>query len=150
MSCREFEGALLALLEGTLSRADHARAVRHAASCAACFALVAPMGAELAPVAAEPPASLLPSVLLSTSNAPSRSRWADTWRRWALRPRFASEVAYVGVVMLSVLATLDDTPVEARSARARIVIHELCSEAGILVDRAASLLQRADLQKETP
>lgn len=143
MNCREFEGTLLDLLEGTLSRADHARAVGHTASCAACFALVAPMGADLAPVAAEPPASFLPSVLHSTSEVSPRAGWADTWRRWALRPRFASEVAYVGVVMLSVaLATLDDTPVEARSARARVVIREVCSEAGILVDRAASLLQK--------
>ena len=143
MNCREFEGTLLDLLDGTLSPADHARAVGHAGSCADCFALVAPMGPDLAPVSAEPPASFLPSVLLLTSEASSRARWADTWRRWALRPRFASEVAYVGVVMLSVgLATLDDTPVEARSARARVVIRELCSEAGILVDRAASLLQK--------
>jgi len=143
MNCREFEGMLLELLDGTLSRADHARAIRHTASCAACFDLVAPMGADLSPVGAEPPATLLASVLSSTSEASRRARWADTWRRWALRPRFASEVAYVGVVMLSVgLATLDDTPVEARSARARVVIRELCSEAGILVDRAASLLQK--------
>jgi len=143
MNCREFEGTLLDLLDGTLASAAHAGCVRHAASCAACFALVSPMGADLTPVAAEPPASFLQSVLLSTSEASPHFRWADTWRRWALRPRFASEVAYVGVVMLSVaLATLDDTPVEARSARARVVIRELCSEAGILVDRAASILQK--------
>jgi len=143
MNCREFEGALRDLLDGTLSHDDHLGAVRHAATCAECWGLVAPMGADLAPVTVEPPASLVPSVLRLTSEAARRSRWADTWRRWALRPRFASEVAYVGVVMLSVaVATLDDTPVEARSARARVVIRELCSEAGILVDRAASLLQK--------
>ena len=143
MNCREFEGMLLDLLDGTLAPADHARSVRHAGSCAACFAIVEPMGADLVPVGVEPPASLLPAVLLSTSHPPPRFRWQETWRCWAMRPRFASEVAYVGVVMLSVvLATLDDTPVEARSARARVAIHELCSEAGILVDRAASLLQK--------
>jgi len=143
VNCREFEGALYGLIEGTLASADHARCVRHAASCAACFALVEPMGADLAPVTAEPPASLVPAVISLTSGASPRSRWAETWRGWVMRPRFASEVAYAGVVMLSVaLATLDDTPIEARSARARVVIHELCSEAGILVDRATSLLQK--------
>jgi len=143
MTCREFEGVLADLLDGMLSPEAHARCVGHTASCAACRALVAPMGAALTPVGVEPPASFLPSVLLLTSQATPRVRWAETWRRWALRPRFASEVAYVGVVMLSVaFATLDDTPIEARSARARVVIHELCSEAGILVDRATSLLQK--------
>jgi len=143
MSCREFEDVLADLLDGTIAPAAHARCVAHAASCPACASLVEPMGADLTPVAAEPPASLMPSVLVLTSRATPRVRWAETWRRWALRPRFASEVAYVGVVMLSVaIATLDDTPVEARSARARVVIHEICSEAGILVDRATSLLQK--------
>jgi predicted anti-sigma-YlaC factor YlaD len=143
VNCREFEGALLKLLDGRLASDDHARCVAHAASCTACFSLVEPMGADLTPVAAEPPVSLVPAVLRLTGGASRCTRWADTWRRWAMRPRFASEVAYVGVVMLSVaLATLDDTPVEARSARARVVIHELCSEAGILVDRATSLLQK--------
>jgi predicted anti-sigma-YlaC factor YlaD len=134
---------LAELLDGTIAAADHARCVRHAASCLSCRELVEPMGPMLAPVGAEPPDSLLPGVFAKTSRLATRSRWAETWREWVLRPRFASEAAYVGVVVLSVACvTLDNTPVEARSARARVVINEFCSEAGILLDRATSLLEK--------
>jgi len=143
MNCREFEGLLLPLLDGTIQAADHQRCVLHAASCASCGELVEPMGPRLAPVVVEPPPYLVAGILARTSRAAAPPSWAETWRRLVLRPRFASEAAYVGVVMLSVAcAALDDTPVETRSARARVAIQELCSEAGVLVDRATSLLQK--------
>ena len=97
MNCREFEGLLERLLNGTLEDGEHARCVDHVASCASCRELVEPMGLTLAPVGAEPPASLLVAVLSRTSHASRRTPWAETWRQWMLRPRFASEAAYVGV-----------------------------------------------------
>jgi predicted anti-sigma-YlaC factor YlaD len=133
MNCREFEGALDRLLDGSVEREAHARAVDHVASCPTCRELVEPMGASLAPVAAEPPASFLASVLARTSHETRRTRWADTWHQWMLRPRFASEAAYVGVVVLSLsFVTLD------RSG----VLNGLRSEAGILFDRATSLWEK--------
>ena len=133
MNCHDFEGLLEGLLVGALDRDDHARCVDHAASCTSCRTLVAPMGLTLSPVSAEPPDSFVSAVLALTSNAPRRTPWAETWRQWMLRPRFASEVAYVGVVVLSLVSTTVDS---------RAVLNDLRSEAGILFDRAASLLEK--------
>jgi len=135
MNCREFEDRLEALLDGTIAEGDHARCVHHAVSCANCLDLVEPMGPMLAPRAVQPPSGFRRSVLRATSGAAARVRWAATWREWVMRPRFASEAAYVGVVVLCLAgATLD-----------RGTVKQICSEAGILLDRATSLLE-----KETP
>jgi hypothetical protein len=145
MTCHDFERRLEGLLEGTLGGDEHARCVAHAASCAPCRELVEPMGPMLVPVDALPPASLVAAILARTSGPAPRSRWAETWRAWMLRPRFASEAAYVGVVVLSLAAVTMDLRVdEARhaGARARVVLHDLRAEAGILLDRAASLLEK--------
>lgn len=133
MNCHDFEGALFGLLDGALDREEHALCVAHIASCASCGSLVEPMGLMLVPVAAEPPASLVTAVLSRTSRAPRRTPWAEIWRQWMLRPRFASEAAYVGVVVLSLVSASLDS---------RAVINNLRSEAGILLDRAASLLEK--------
>lgn len=133
MNCREFESALDRVLDGTLEGGDRSACVRHVASCSSCRELVEPMGPLLAPVAADPPASLLAAVLARTSHESRRARWAEIWHQWVLRPRFASEVAYVGVVLLSLsFVTLD------RSG----VLNGLRSEAGILLDRATSLWEK--------
>ena len=133
MNCYDFEGWLEGLLEGALDSDDHARCVDHVASCDSCRALVEPMGRGLVPASAEPPASLLHAVLAHTSRASRRTPWAELWRQWMLRPRFASEAAYIGVVVLSLVSTTVDS---------RAVINDLRSEAGILLDRAASLLEK--------
>lgn len=133
MNCHDFEGRLDGLLEGALDRDEHVRCVDHVASCPSCYELIEPMGLMLAPVVAEPPDSFLSTVLARTSNANRRTPWAETWRQWMLRPRFASEVAYVGVVVLSLTAS---------AIHPRDVINDLRSEAGILFDRAASLLEK--------
>jgi hypothetical protein len=133
MNCHDFEGRLEGLLEGALAGDEHAGCVEHVASCDSCRALVEPMGLGLAPAGAEPPASLLPAVLAQTSRASRRTPWAEIWRQWMLRPRFASEVAYVGVVVLSLVSAGLDS---------RAVINDLRSEAGIFLDRAASLLEK--------
>jgi len=133
MNCRDLLEQLEPLLDGTLDDERHARCIVHAASCASCRELVEPMGAMLAPVSSEPPASFLAAVLSLTSYAARRTSWAETWRRWMLRPRFASEAAYVGVVVLSLAAGRLDS---------RAVLDELRSEAGILLDRATSLLEK--------
>ena len=130
MNCSEFEGQLDALLMGRIAFAEHGACVRHAATCDRCRELVAPMGRDLVPVTVTPPASFRPSVIRMTSGARSRSRWAETWRGWVMRPRFASEAAYVGVVMLTlVCATID-----------RNTLAHYRSEAGTLLERATSLL----------
>ena len=133
MTCHEFEGVLDELVRGTLAGEAHALCVSHAAACDACRELVEPMGAALDPVDVEPPAFFLQSVLRKTTYVPRRTHWAETWRRFMLRPRIASEVAYVGVVVLS-LVSIRVNP--------RIVIDDLRSEAGILLDRATSLWEK--------
>jgi len=133
MNCHEFDGCLEGLLDGALDRDEHARCVEHVASCDSCRGLVEPMGLGLVPVGAEPPASLFHAVLARTSRAPRCTPWAEIWRQWMLRPRFASEVAYVGVVVLSLASARLDS---------RAVINDLRSEAGIFFDRAASLLEK--------
>ena len=131
MSCREFERLLEDMLEGALSGVDHAAAQRHVASCRSCRELIEPMGLTLVPVGNEPPSTFLAAVLARTSRAERRTRWAETWRQWMLRPRFASEAAYLGVVVLSLaVVTLDRSGVDLRS------------EAGILLDRATSLWEK--------
>jgi predicted anti-sigma-YlaC factor YlaD len=133
VNCLEFSRELDRLLDGTIERDAHARAVGHVAACPSCRELVEPMGPSLTPVAAEPPASLLARVLAKTSHRARRARWAETWHQWMLRPRFASEAAYVGVVVLSLsFVTLD------RSG----VLNGLRSEAGILLERATSLWEK--------
>jgi len=62
-----------------------------------------------------------------------------------LRPRFASEAAYVAVVLLSLsVVTMDRSGLEPEHARARarVVLSDLRSEAGILLDRATSLWEK--------
>ena len=133
MNCREFESVLDPLLTGTLADDVHARCVRHAAACASCRELVEPMGVRLVPVPVEPPAFFLALVLAHTSLAPRSTPIAEIWRRLLLRPRFASEAAYVGVVVLS-LVSIRVPP--------RAVLDDLRAEAGILLDRATSLWEK--------
>ena len=133
MNCHDFEGWLESLLEGALDRDEHARCVDHVASCDSCRTLVEPMGLGLVPVGVVPPPSLFMAVVSRTSRAARRAPWAEIWRQWMLRPRFASEVAYIGVVVLSLASARLDS---------RAVINDLRSEAGILFDRAASLLEK--------
>jgi hypothetical protein len=93
----------------------------------------------------EPPDGFLEEVLRRTSLAPA-SRLAELWRGLMLRPRFAYEAAYVGVVTLClVCASLGVTPVEAGTVRAGVAIQQICSEAGAFVTRATSYLK-----EETP
>ena len=131
MNCHEFEGLLESVLDGALVASDHARCVDHVASCVSCRDLVEPMGPNLTPYSVEPPASLFVEVVSRTSGASWRRTWGEVWHQWMLRPRFASEAAYVGVVVLSLIST---------TVNSRAVINDLRSEAGILLDRATSLL----------
>jgi hypothetical protein len=133
MKCRDFEACLGALLDGALAAEERERCVRHAASCLSCGELVEPMGSELSPVAVQPPATFLAMVLARTSHAACRTSWSETWRQWMLRPRFASEVAYVAVVVLSLAS---------RTVDPRDVLKDLRSEAGILLGRATSLWEK--------
>jgi hypothetical protein len=132
MTCHEFEGLLAPLLEGRIAGADHARCVVHANACAPCGELVLPMGPGLAPVAVPPPASFRSSVLRLTSGAIGRASWSETWRGWVLRPRFASEAAYLGVVVLTLACASID----------KGTVTQIRTRAGILLDRASSLMEK--------
>jgi len=143
MNCLEFEAALSELLDGTIAAGPHGLAVRHAAACESCRELVLPMGAALRPVAVRPPRSLRAGVLARTSRPAWSFRWTETWRCWVLRPRFASEAAYIGVVALAVAcATRHPGGASTRTARAGAVLSEIGNEAGIFLNRATSLWEK--------
>ena len=55
----------------------------------------------------------------------ARSRWNEAWRRVALRPRFALEAAYVGAVVLCVVATYTDFHVAEVRGKVKTMISEL-------------------------
>jgi hypothetical protein len=147
MTCNEFARFLGSLLEGTLDADEHAACVRHVGSCSFCRDLVEPMGPALTPIVAAPMPSIVACVLAKTSGRRPAAgfRWAETWRRWMLRPRFAAEAAYVGVCVLTLaLAGLNIRPVEAvdRVRSSSVVFHELGDEAGILFHRVTSLWEK--------
>jgi hypothetical protein len=147
MMCREFARSLEGLLEGTLNVDVHASCVDHARLCPSCRELVEPMGSTLTPVEARPAPSIVASVLARTSGVrkPESAGWAETWRRWMLRPRFAAEAAYVGVCLLTLaLAGLNIRPVQAveRVRLSGVVFQEIGDEAGILFHRVTSLWEK--------
>ncbi len=152
MNCGQFEDALPAILDGALDGEERARCARHAATCASCRELVEPMGESLAPVAVDPPASLLAAVLARTIHEPSwAARWAETWRQWMLRPRFASEAAFVGVVVLSMAAVrVSPRTIDAETEKAKVAYEQIRGQAGNLLDRAASLLDAMTTKESKP
>lgn len=89
---------LPALAGGSLARPDRALVRAHLAGCAACRAVFATY----------PRTSL--------------------WRRWALRPRFAFEVAYVAVAALCVVVTVGDVDLRAFSGKVHTLMTDLRQE----------------------
>jgi len=72
---------------------------------------------------------------------------AETWRRWMLRPRFAIEAAYVAVTLSWLIVLTPVSPVSGvlqGASRARAIVSEIRSEAGILLTRATSLMAAAE------
>ena len=151
-ACATARRGLCALVDGELDATDRALARGHLAECEDCRSDVEALrllAAEL-PLMAEvvPDSAFLRDTLVASipPDVVAIDVVAETWRRWMLRPRFALEAAYVGVA-LSCLIVL--TPVRhlpgllGEASRARAVASGIRSEAGILLDRASSLMEGA-------
>jgi hypothetical protein len=101
--CASAENRFVAFVDGDLDAVDRELVAAHVAGCLACRE-------ELSRVRAG-----------ATATPP---RWADTWRRWMLRPRFALELAYVAAVVLCVVGTFTDIHVTEVRGKVRTMISE--------------------------
>jgi anti-sigma factor RsiW len=123
--CRSAEDRFVAFVDGDLDPVDRELVAAHVAGCAACreqLASVRALFREL-PLVAEvvPDRAFVADVLRATAEPP---RWADTWRRLMLRPRFALELAYVAAVLLCVVGTFTDFHVTEVRGKVKTMISE--------------------------
>ena len=121
--CRRAEELLCGWQDGELAGADRELMGAHLDSCPDCRALAAAMvllTAEL-PLLAElrPDPGFVEDVLAATLPARVRLRrwWAATWPRWLRRPRFASEAAFIAMMVLALLVATPGSPLEAVPTR---------------------------------
>jgi anti-sigma factor RsiW len=98
MDCRKFRTMVSRELDGALDGAGRGELDAHLASCEACRRFkelsAAGLSAHRSMRDAEPPASLLPSILAAVEVAPRR-RWMSGWLRVGL-PAAAAAAAVVG------------------------------------------------------
>lgn len=122
MNCRDLECRLEALAAGTLPTAFERASAEHLAGCAACRELV-----ELARLAEVPPdASFVAEVLRRTLpfEVQIRRWWDALWPQLWHRPRFASEAAYVGLVVLTLVFATPGSPLAAVPTGALAIAQE--------------------------
>jgi predicted anti-sigma-YlaC factor YlaD len=142
-ACVEAEAALCARMAGELPLPDLERVEGHLAGCAECAALASTLGAlaiELPRMAeVRPDERFVDDVLARSLPVPVRLRryWASTWPRWVRRPRFASEAAYVGVLVLVLVFATPGSPLEAVPRKALDAV-STDSRAGLTAPVAAA------------
>lgn len=129
--CASAEERFVPFVAGELDAADRELVAAHAAGCPACrheLSRVRVLMSDLSRAAEiTPDAAFVADVLRQTSGVPdpAASRWTEAWRRFALRPRFALEVAYVGAVVLCVIGTFTDLHVRAVPDLVRTMISDI-------------------------
>ncbi|HJQ98853.1 MAG TPA: zf-HC2 domain-containing protein [Candidatus Polarisedimenticolaceae bacterium] len=101
-ACAAAEDRFASYVDGELDAVDRELVAGHVAGCRPCREELAQMRATAA-----------------------RPRWADTWRRLMLRPRFALEMAYIGAVVLCVIGTFTDFHVTEVRGTVKSIISEL-------------------------
>jgi anti-sigma factor RsiW len=126
------------LVDGELAAGDRELVAGHVAGCAECAALAAALEglAREMPRLAEvrPDAGFVEAVLRRTLplSVQLRRWWQRTWPRWLRRPRFASEAAYIGSLVLVLVFATPGSPLEAVPQRALGVVRQpVVGEAGI-------------------
>jgi anti-sigma factor RsiW len=124
-ACPAVEARLCALVDGELDTTDRVLVEGHLVGCAPCAAQAAAlrdMAVDLPWLAqVEPHPGFLAEVLRATPSPrpfPSGGGMAEWWRGWVLRPRFAAEAAYVGVVLLCLTFVVPGAPFQAFPQRA--------------------------------
>jgi len=125
-ACAAAADRFASYVDGELDAVDRELVAAHVAGCRPCREELAQVRAILAelPRIAEvvPDRAFVGDVLRATATPP---RWIETWRRLALRPRFALEVAYVGAVVLCVIGTFTDLHLRAVPDAMRTMISQL-------------------------
>jgi hypothetical protein len=122
MNCRDLECRLEALAAGSLPAAEERAHAEHLAGCAACRELV-----ELARLAEVPPDPGFTADVLRITlpfDVQIRRWWDALWPQLWHRPRFASEAAYVGLVVLVLAFATPGSPLAAVPAGALAIAQE--------------------------
>jgi len=129
-ACASATASLPALADGSLEREQRVLVAAHVAECAECDHLVTLLSAlrrdlpRLAEV--RPDAGFVADVLKRTLpvNVQLRRWWGRTWTRWLHRPRFASELAYIGSLVLVLVVATPGSPLEAVPRRALAAVQQ--------------------------
>ena len=122
MNCRDLECRLEALAAGSLPAAEERAHAEHLAGCAACRELV-----DLARLAEVPPDPGFTADVLRITlpfDVQIRRWWDALWPQLWHRPRFASEAAYVGLVVLVLAFATPGSPFAAVPAGALAIAQE--------------------------
>ena len=122
MNCRDLECRLEALAAGSLPAAEERAHAEHLAGCAACRELV-----DLARLAEVPPDPGFTADVLRITlpfDVQIRRWWDALWPQLWHRPRFASEAAYVGLVVLVLAFATPGSPLAAVPAGALAIAQE--------------------------
>jgi hypothetical protein len=122
MSCRDLECRLEALATGTLPAVEERAHAEHVAACAACRELL-----ELARLAEVPPDPGFTAEVLRLTlpfDVQIRRWWDALWPVLWHRPRFASEAAYVGLVVLVLVFATPGSPLAAVPSDALAIAQE--------------------------
>ncbi len=129
-ACAETEAAFGDRMGRELPAGDRERFENHLGGCADCAALASTLAAlaiELPRMAEiRPDGRFVEDVLARSLPVPVRLRrfWARTWPRWVRRPRFASEAAYVGLLVLVLVFGTAGSPLEAVPRKALEAVQE--------------------------
>jgi len=122
--CGQVAISLAGWLDEELPAVEHGRVSAHLDGCADCRQLLAVLGA-LGPVLRrmaelDPGEQFAAGVLARTLPVTVRLRrwWAQSWPAWVRRPRFASEMATVGTLVLVILFAAPRSPLAAVSQQA--------------------------------
>lgn len=152
--CEGTSSRLPDLVDGSLPAGEHSLVAGHVADCAECSGLVSALtllARELPQLAqVRPDERFVDDVLRRTLpvHVQLRRWWSRVWPRWLHRPRFASEAAYVALLVCVLVFATPGSPLEAVPQRALAVARQpVASEALIsegLKDRFASVRARVE------
>jgi len=159
-ACERSAPRLAELVDGSLEPGDRALILGHVDGCANCRGLVATLAAlaiELPRLAhVRPDEDFVNDVLRRTLpvHVQLRRWWKRTWPRWLRRPRFATEAAYVGLLVLVLVFATPGSPLEAVPRRALALPQQAVAAArqpasldGVLADslrtRVAAVREKA-------
>jgi anti-sigma factor RsiW len=139
-TCSAARDALCAWVDGEAREAEALLVARHVDSCPECRGLVAALVAmrrDLPRLASLSPGErFVADVLRHTLPATVQLRrwWRAAWPRWVHRPRFASEAAFIGLLVLVLVFSTPGSPLEAVPRQALALAQEPPRASGALLE----------------